>query len=56
MKPRIVMTLKSYDEAGRECEVSYELDGTLQVLEQLTTWSRQCAVDFYKQLNDRSEP
>lgn len=51
---RTVMTVMHFNADGSEVVESYEREGDVQVQEQLTSWSRECAVAFWKQMKERA--
>ena len=53
MNPRTVVTVMHWTADGREFCETYQRDGELEVQEQMTSWARECALAFWKNLDEQ---
>lgn len=53
MTPRTEIGIRHVDSEGKVHLELYEREGEIQVQEQLTSWARECALAFYRELFDR---
>ena len=53
--PHTVLVINYIADDGKSVIVTHERDGTFAVSEQVTTWARECAADFWKKLREKED-